>query len=332
MSPGARMQGPKIINPILFKKNYVRQDCHVTDTSCCVQSNRVQYGNKMIRVKSNSKIDDDYKENFFENLENDYEIDLYCHENMSDISTIYNESNNEYAYKKIEIILKNDQEATICKLAENAKQIFHKLQEKQTYSFIIEKRDRIIQAMIAILRDCEDKTKIQSVTKSIIISSIAMLDWICAFKNNYFCDENEKRICCFCIIECMKARRSYADLYYQHQDIFEMYEKSCIMIYGEKTVDKQICNYQKSQILTDFLIDENYEDSSYIALLECYKDKLDDGEEEFLTECLYILAIRDISCKFMDIYEEFAESILKNSSNTTLNFEIMHDYVAIVSR
>jgi len=104
------------------------------------------------------------------------------------------------------------------------------------------------------------------------------------------------------------------------------------MIYGEKTVDKQICNYQKSQILTDFLIDENYEDSSYIALLECYKDKLDDGEEEFLTECLYIHAIQDISYKFMDMYEEFVEKILKNSSNTTLNFEIMHDYVAIVSR
>ena len=132
--------------------------------------------------------------------------------------------------------------------------------------------------MIAVLADCEHNKKIQTVTKSITISSIAMLDWICAFKNNYFCDENEKRICWFCIIECMKAQRSYADLYNQDQEIFEMYENSCSMIYGEKTVEKQTCNYEKGQILTDFLIEEDYEDSSYVALLQYYKEKLDDGD------------------------------------------------------
>jgi len=73
-------------------------------------------------------------------------------------------------------------------------------------------------------------------------------------------------------------------------------------------------------------------DSSYIALLQCYTEKLEYGEEESLTECLYINAIQNISYKFTDMYEEFAENILKNSNNTTLNFEIMHDYIAIVSR
>jgi len=53
---------------------------------------------------------------------------------------------------------------------------------------------------------------------------------------------------------------------------------------------------------------------------------------DVLTQCLFTNATQSMKYKCTDMYEEFAEIVMKNSSNTKLNFEIMHDYVAIVSR
>jgi len=325
MSPLTGMPRQKKMNQISFKKNYYRPDCQT------IQHDRVQYSNKMVKLNTNSKIDEDYKENFLEQVENTSNVDLYCDEKLTDILKMYNISNANARKNRSTIIL-NDRDAKICKLAENAQKIFKKIKQKLEYGYISDKRQRIVELMMSVLTVCEYSQEIQTVTKSIIISSIAMLDWICAFKNNYFCDENEKRICWFCIIECMKAQRLYTNSYNQDQDIFEIYENSCRMIYGETTMDKQACNYEKGQILANFLIEDDYEDSSYVALLQCYKDKFEDGDEAVLTQCLFTNATQSMKYKCTDMYEEFAEIVMKNSSNTKLNFEIMHDYVAIVSR
>ena len=147
-----------------------------------------------------------------------------------------------------------------------------------------------------------------------------------------FCEENEKRICCFCVLECIKARKIGYDDYPKYIDAEEMYRKSCRMIYGEETCENLVQTYESSRTLTRFLTDEKYDETSYMALLECYKPHIDETSEDILTESLYQQAIKDMKYRPMDMHEEFAEIVLKHSNNSSFNFEIMHDYVAIVRR
>jgi len=51
------------------------------------------------------------------------------------------------------------------------------------YSCVTEKRGRNIQTIIQVLLDLENKYEKSTMTKSMIISSIAMMDWLCVKKN-----------------------------------------------------------------------------------------------------------------------------------------------------
>jgi len=133
--------------------------------------------NKMLTTKNN----DVCKENRFP-TDSFYPIDLHCDESWEDTLTeTQNLNDNKYAIK--EMILLNERDENICRITYNAQTVFTKIKQMDEYSCVTEKRGRNIQTIIQVLLDLENKYEKSTMTKSMIISSIAMMDWLCVKKN-----------------------------------------------------------------------------------------------------------------------------------------------------
>jgi len=78
----------------------------------------------------------------------------------------------------------------------------------------------------------------------------------------------------------------------------------------------------------------NYRESSYITLTDLYKEYIDytTNLKTLLIDLLFIQLIVEMKYQPDDMYKEFAENVIRNSQNTILNFEIMHDYTTAISR
>jgi len=72
--------------------------------------------------------------------EEEYIVDLYCHESMSNIF-------------KAPAIMLNEKDKEISRITDEVKLIFHKMKQNQEYDFISKKRDAIISAMIQMCHE-----------------------------------------------------------------------------------------------------------------------------------------------------------------------------------
>jgi hypothetical protein len=235
-------------------------------------------------------------------------VDLYCHESMPDIF-------------KPPLIMLNEKDEEIARIVNEVKIIFHSMKQNQEYDFITSKRQMIMNKIMQMHHDSRGV----EITQAVVISSVFLMDWICAHNLDYFCEENSTRISCFCILNSME--RNEENLHME-----PMYAESCKLIYGDMT-DKHLQDTRKSkEILEGIVSVGKYRESSCITLLNIYNEYIDDEMYELLVNVLFQTQTVEMKYRFTDIYEEFVESVIRNSKSTSLNFEIMHDYTTAISQ
>ena len=242
----------------------------------------------------------------------DDSVDLYCDETMDDSFKMP-----DPAYS----IILNEKDEEISRIAGELKSIFHGMKQNEEYSCITQKRSKVIETMIQMYQTL----KIKGITQAVVVSSVALMDWIGVHKRDYFCEENHMRISCLCILETIKSSEN-------NMDLEKTYTESCKLIYGDKS-EENIQNVQRSSELLESIISVgNYRDSSYMTLLAIYNDYIDEQTQELLTDLCFKTLASEMKYRSTDMYEEFVESVIQNSQNTRLNFEIMHDYITAISR
>ena len=218
-------------------------------------------------------------------------------------------------------IILNEKDEEIARIARELKSIFHGMKQNEEYSCITQKRTRVIQTIMQMYQ----KFKFNGIRQAVVVLSVALMDWIGVHRRDYFCEENHMRISCLCIIESMK--NSEDNLHLEH-----IYAASCKLIYGDKTGENTQNFRQSGELLESIISVGKYRDSSYMKLLGIYVDYIDEPTQDLLTEvCLQKLSV-ETKYRLTDMYEEFVESVIQNSQNTSLNLEIMHDYVTALSR
>jgi len=239
-------------------------------------------------------------------------VDLYCNETMDDVFKIPDAD--------CAIIL-NEKDKEIARITSELKSIFHGMKQNEEYSCITQKRTKVIQTMMQMYQ----KFKFNRITQAIVVLSVALMDWIGVHRRDYFCEENHMRISCLCIIESMKSSEDNLHLDY-------IYAASCKLIYGDKTEENKQNFRQSGELLESIISVGKYRDSSYMTLLGICIDYIDEPTQDLLTEVCFKKLSVETKYRLTDMYEEFVESAIQNSQNTSLNFEIMHDYLTAMSR
>jgi len=156
-----------------------------------------------------------------ENKENDLfsdkddSVDLYCNETMDDSLKMP-----DPGYS----IILNEKDEEIARIASELKSFFHSMKQNEEYSCITQKRSKVIKTMMQMYQTLEFK----GITQAVVVSSVALMDWIGVHKRDYFCEENHMRISCLCILETVKSNKN-------NMDLEQTYTESCKLIYGDKT-------------------------------------------------------------------------------------------------
>jgi len=279
-----------------------------TDPIVIVKKKRqYQYKVPLFRIG----LEDSNKENVLFS-DKEHHVDLYCNETMDEIFKI--------PEKDCAIIL-NEKDEEIARIASELKSIFHGMKKNEEYSCITQKRTKVIQTMMQMYQ----KFKFNGITQAVVVLSVALMDWIGVHRRDYFCEENQMRISCLCIIESMKSIED--NLHLEH-----IYKASCKLIYGDESEENTQNFRQNSELLESIISVGNYRDSSYMTLLGIYIDYMDEPMQDLLTELCFKKLSVETKYRLTDMYEEFVESVIQNSQNTSLNLEIMHDYVTALSR
>jgi len=260
---------------------------------------------------SQTVLNDANKENvlFSEKKES---VDLYCNETMEDVFKMPDRDGS---------IILNEKDEEISRIASELKSVFHGMKQNEEYACITQKRTTVLQTIIQMYKEF----RLNGITQAVVVSSVALMDWIGVHKRDYFCEENQTRIACFCIIESMKSN---ADNLHLEQ----IYTESFKLIYCENT-EENINNYWESSELFQSIISAGkYRDSSYMVLMAIYNDYIDEETNCLLTDILFKKLFCETKYRLTDMYEEFVEIVIQNSQNTHLNFEIMQDYITAISR
>ena len=285
---------------IMKKSTKCRQQSRKSVETLDVEKKR-QYQCKIL------SFDDENKENVW-SLDKEHVVDLYCDETMDDV------------FEKFAIIL-NEKDEEIARIASELKSIFHGMKKNEEYPCITQKRTRVIQTMMQMYQEF----KLDGITQAVVVSSVALLDWIGVHQRDYFCEENHMRIACVCILESMKSNEDNLDL--EH-----IYVASCKLIYGDDTQENVQNIRTSSAFLQSMISVGRYRDCSYMTLLGIYNEYIDEPMQELLTEVCFKKLLCETKYRLTDMYEEFVESVIQNSQNTHLNLEIMHDYTTAISR
>jgi hypothetical protein len=211
----------------------------------------------------------------------------------------------------------NEKDEEVSRICSEAKRIFQKMKQNQEYDIITKKRDSIIGEMIKMYHESKDI----GITQAVVISSVFLMDWVCAHNRDYFCEENYMRICCFCIIDSM--RRS---------GLGSVYTEACKLIYGDMT-DEHFQNIRHSEyILQDIIFVGKYRESSFITFMNIYDEYIDEKMYNHMVNAYFQTLTVQMKYRFTDMHEEFVEIIIRNSQSTSLNIEIMYDYTTVISR
>jgi len=274
-----------------------------------VNKKKRQYQYKVPTLRA--VIGDANKENVFFSEEKNA-VDLYCNETMEDV------------FKKpgqgCAIIL-NEKDEEIARIARELKSLFHSMNQNEEYPCMTQKRIMILQTIMQMYEEFRSN----GITQAVVVSSVALMDWIGVHKRDYFCEENHTRIACFCILESMKSNGD--DL---HLD--NIYTASFNLIYGDNTEENMQKFWESSELLESIISIGKYRDCSYMVLMAIYNDYIDEETHRVLTEVFFKKLSCETKYRLTDMYEEFVESVVQNSQNTHLNFEIMHDYITAISR